>query len=109
MSRELIQFESEEGVFTIESSVDEHLEGEVELVAEDDKQTVVKAKTSLDEALKQIKPATQALFKAFDELNHPSQINLEFGVKIGAKAGVVLASVDSEVTFKVNLTWENKK
>ena len=100
----------EDGEFiTIEASIDDSNRDGVELVADDGDQAVLKANNSFGAALKQIKPATQALFKAFDELNHPSEIELEFGVKVGAKAGVVLASVDSEVTFKVKLAWSASK
>ena len=36
-----------------------------------------------------------------------SAVNLEFGVKFNAKAGVVFASVDSEAIFKVSITWKD--
>ena len=39
---------------------------------------------------------------------HPTEIELEFGVKFNAKAGAIIASVDSEATFKVALKWVNQ-
>ena len=55
-----------------------------------------------------IKPVAKALFGAFEEFNNPQEIQLEFGVKFSAKAGVIFASADSEATFKVSLKWQNK-
>ncbi|MCK7576896.1 MAG: hypothetical protein MZV65_14195 [Chromatiales bacterium] len=41
-------------------------------------------------------------------MNTPTEIGLEFGVKFSAKAGAIIASVDSEAVFKVSLKWSNK-
>lgn len=41
------------------------------------------------------------------ELNTPDEINLEFGLKFGAKAGAIFASADSEAVFKVAIKWKN--
>jgi hypothetical protein len=65
------------------------------------------ADTCFDEAVARVRPAAQALLDSLKDLNTPEQINLEFGVKFNAKAGVVFASVDSEAVFKVALTWKN--
>ena len=61
------------------------------------------------EAVERVKPAAEAVLQAFKELNTPEEITLEFGVKFNAKAGAILASVDSEATFKVSLKWTNKE
>ena len=60
------------------------------------------------EAVERVKPAAEAVLKTFKELNTPGEIALEFGVKFNAKAGAILASVDSEATFKVSLKWTNR-
>ena len=36
----------------------------------------------------------------------PSEAQVEVGFKFSAKAGVILASADSEATFKVTLKWK---
>jgi len=61
------------------------------------------------EAVEKVRPAAEAVLKAFQEMNTPDEIGLEFGVKFNAKAGAILASVDSEATFKVSLKWTNKE
>lgn len=111
MSKELVEFATEGGgVIIIESSLDDLGRGGYQLVANGpDEAPVIKSQKSLVQALGQLKPITETLFKSLQDINRPSQIELEFGVKLGAKAGLVIASADSEVTFKVKLAWSNKQ
>jgi hypothetical protein len=37
--------------------------------------------------------------------DQPDEMVVEFGIKLGAKAGVVIASADTEANFTVSLTW----
>ena len=60
-----------------------------------------------EQAISLIKPVAKALYGAFEELNKPKEINMEFGMKFSAKAGVIFASADSEATFKITLKWVN--
>jgi hypothetical protein len=68
---------------------------------------IVKATHTLQDALKQITPALNVISKSLRDINQPKEIELELGLKLTGKAGVVFASVDSEVTFKVTLKWQN--
>ncbi len=77
----------------------------IELVSNDD--NIFSTSQRFEQALNHIKPVADALFGAFGELNNPKEVNLEFGVKFSAKAGVIFASADSEATFKVSLKWVN--
>lgn len=54
-----------------------------------------------------IRPAAQVILNALKELNTPSEIGLEFGLKFSAKTGVIVASADSEVNFKVSIKWKS--
>lgn len=67
------------------------------------------ASERFDSAISRLRPAAEKVLDAFRELNTPSEIQLEFGVKFGAKAGAIIASADSEATFKVSLKWQNPK
>jgi|UPI00035E0FCD hypothetical protein len=60
------------------------------------------------DAIAHIRPAAEAVLHALAEMNQPDEINLEFGVKFSAKVGAILASADSEATFKVSLKWKNE-
>ena len=60
----------------------------------------VSADSRFVDAVAKIKPAAEVVLKAFQEMNTPDEIGLEFGLKFNAKTGVVFASADSEATFK---------
>ena len=68
-----------------------------------------KAAERLSESLKHVKPAAGTVLNAFKGMNTPDEIGMEFGVKFSGKVGVMLASVDSEATFKVSLKWTNSR
>jgi len=70
--------------------------------------TPEKAQASFNEVIARLRPAADAVLQAFQGLNTPAEIGLEFGIKFSAKAGAIIASVDSEAVFKVSLKWSNK-
>jgi hypothetical protein len=41
--------------------------------------------------------------------NQPSQVEVEFAIKLDAKAGAFLASAGTEGSIKVKLVWDRKK
>lgn len=67
----------------------------------------LKADSRFDEAVARIRPAAQVLLDSLRELNTPEEIGLEFGLKFNAKAGAIIASVDSEAAFRVTIKWKN--
>lgn len=70
---------------------------------------ILKADSRFEEAIGRIRPAAQALLDSLRELNTPEEVSLEFGLKFNAKAGAIIASVDSEAVFKVSIKWKNPK
>jgi len=69
-----------------------------------------KAEQTFETALEKIRPIAAAIIaKLRDLTDSPEQIGVEFGVKLGAKAGAFLASADTEATFKVTLTWKREQ
>jgi hypothetical protein len=38
----------------------------------------------------------------------PDKVEVEFGVKLNADAGVILASAGAEANYTVTLTWRHK-
>ena len=67
-----------------------------------------KASQTFEEALDTVKPAILSVISKLKELNAPGQIGVEFGVKLGAKAGAVFSSADAEAHFKITLTWKRE-
>ena len=58
-----------------------------------------------EDALNKTEPALAAVANLMKKLQ-PSEAQVEVGFKFSAKAGVILASADSEATFKVTLKWK---
>lgn len=68
---------------------------------------IVKAKERFAEALEHIKPVAHAVMTTLSHLR-ADEIGVEFGIKFGAKAGIVIASADTEANFTVTLTWKGE-
>jgi hypothetical protein len=69
-----------------------------------------KARQTFEASMERIKPAAAALISKLRELSdQPEQVAVEFGVKLSAAAGVVLASSGLEANFKVTLTWKREQ
>jgi hypothetical protein len=71
---------------------------------------IEKATQKFEEALQKVKPATMAIISTLRELgDSPDEASVEFGVKLSAKAGVIVASADAEANFVFKLTWKRKE
>ena len=66
---------------------------------------IIKAKEQFGDLLEQIKPVAQTVFSKLGSLN-ADEIGVEFGIKLGAKAGVIIACADTEANFTVSPTWK---
>jgi Trypsin-co-occurring domain 1 len=67
----------------------------------------VKATANLDVALDGVRSAANvALGKLRDLAREPDEIELEFGVRLNASAGAVLARTDAEGHLQVRLAWK---
>ena len=65
---------------------------------------VLQAETRLDDALQIARPATRAVLDTLRELA-PEEHVVEFGIKLNAEAGVVIAKSAAEGHFTVRITW----
>ncbi len=101
--RQLVEYELEDGS-TIIVEVDLP-EASIERAGRGDQ--VIKAKERFGDALEQIKPVAQTVFSKLGSLS-ADEIGVEFGIKLGAKAGVIIASADTEANFTVSLTWKRE-
>lgn len=100
---ELLRFDTRGGSWLL-VEVDDDSPG-VESVARD-ANGVVTASTRLEEAVSQIRPAIQTVLTTLRELT-PDQCDIEFGIKLTAEAGVVVAKSAVEGHFTVKLGWRS--
>ncbi len=71
---------------------------------------VEKAKQTLETSLEKVRPAAAAIISRLRTISEPpDEIGVEFGIKLSADAGVILASAGAEANFTVTLTWKRKE
>ena len=68
-----------------------------------------KSAQALDKAMVTIRQMGHRVTETVKSINvadRPSKIVLEFGLKLDAEAGALIAKASTEASFKVALTWE---
>lgn len=69
-------------------------------------EVVAQAQERFDDALEAVRPiAAKLLTKLRDLAEEPNEIAVEFGLNLGFKADVVIASGSSGADFKIALKW----
>ena len=58
------------------------------------------------DALKTVQKATAEVLDGFRDTLNPSELELSFGLKFSAQAGVVLASTDAQATLTLRAKWK---
>lgn len=101
MDRHLVEYELADGkTISVEVAT---LEGEYQRIANGS--GTEKAIKTFEQAIEDIAPASEAVLKMIKNIGI-TEGQLEVGLKFSAKAGVVLASADSEATFKITMKWK---
>lgn len=108
----LIQIKLDDGTLAVfESSLplegQNELDGQQELVSGGGNNTIPEATQPLKALVEKIQPVAHLVINSLKELNTPQEINLEFGIKLGGKTGIVFASAETECNFKIGLKWTN--
>ena len=97
---EIVQFETGHGRVFVEVAEDGI--GTERIARNED--GVLQAETRLDEALQVARPAIRAVLDTLRDLV-PEEHVVEFGIKLNAEAGVVVAKSAAEGHFTVRITW----
>lgn len=101
----LIEFKSNKGNFYIEVG-DSVRTGDQTLVAKDGG-VVVQATKSLEETLTPVTNAMATIFTAVaDSKVSPSELEIEFGLKLSADAGVIIAKTSGEASITITASWK---
>jgi hypothetical protein len=68
---------------------------------------VATATASFESALQTVRAAAEGILDQLRSLAQPpDEVEVEFGVKMSAEAGAVIAKAATEANFKINLTWK---
>ncbi|MEO1403965.1 MAG: CU044_2847 family protein [Cyanobacteria bacterium J06635_1] len=114
MDKELAQFRLDDGTaFLVEVDSPRVTRGGAiqRVAAVDTGEMVLQATQTLEQALDKVKPvASTVISKLKSGLTTPAdEVEVTFGLKLNAEAGVVFSSVGGEVTFEVKLKWAKDK
>ena len=70
---------------------------------------IAKAATRLESALDVVRPTADAIAHRLRALSVPAdEIRVDFGVRLNARAGAVIASTEGQGHFQVTLTWRRE-
>jgi Trypsin-co-occurring domain 1 len=65
-----------------------------------------RARMTLEEALADVKPSLVKVVSVLREMT-PGEMTVEFGLKMGGEAGVIVAKGTAEVNFRVTMSWKS--
>ena len=69
-----------------------------------------KAQTTFEEALAKVRPAAETVLHQLRQMHQsPDEIQVEFGLKLSAEAGAILAASGMEANYKITLTWKRHR
>jgi Trypsin-co-occurring domain 1 len=71
-------------------------------------EVVTEAAQTLESALDELRPALATLLDRLRDIAHPDEVRVELGIKLSAKAGVIIAQTAGEANFKVALLWRRE-
>jgi hypothetical protein len=104
--KKLVEFPLEDGTcLTVE--VDEPDSPDSLVRASRDNELIVHAQQSFESAIDRVKPAASIIIQKLRSLHDsPDEIDVEFGLKLTATAGAVVAAAGLEANYKVTLKWQ---
>ncbi len=105
MAKHLIRYRLNDDTEVV-FETDRNADGGEELMGRGE-QEIPQAEQRFGVVVQQIRPVAETVLGALEGFNKPQEINLEFGVKLCGKAGIVFASAESECNFKIGLKWTN--
>ncbi|GAA3935133.1 CU044_2847 family protein [Actinomadura viridis] len=99
---ELVRWETDQGSIVVEMDQDDP---GFEMVSRVD-DVIGQSRTRLEDALKSVRGMAESALTALKDVSvTPDTVELEFGVKLNAAAGAVIARTSVEGHMKVKLTW----
>lgn len=104
--RRVVKFPLEDGDFIL---VEVDVPEEAGMVPAARGEVVQRAQQTFEAALEKVRPAAQAIIRKLRALHDPpDEIEVEFGLKMSAEAGAIVAAGGVEANYKVTLTWKRE-
>jgi len=103
----VIEIPVEAGGQLLVQANEDDLPGTLELASLRPGDVVARARESVETAIDQIKPALNAVTERLRALA-ADEVEVEFGIVLGAETGAVVAKGTAEVHFTVTLHWKRE-
>ena len=69
---------------------------------------VIPTGSTLDEAMASIRSASRSIIDVIRDMDHvPDEVTVNFGIRMTAKVGAVIASAEAQGQIGVSLTWKS--
>lgn len=108
--KRLIEFPLEDGGSVLVEVDEPEQPGMPVRAATSGSQVAEKAGQTFDAALDRIRPAATVIIQKLRSLHDPpDEVEVEFGLKMNAEAGAVVAAAGVEANYKVTLTWKREQ
>ena len=73
-------------------------------------EVVQRAHKTFEEALEVVRPMAQVILDKLHALHDPpDEVQVEFGLKMSAEAGALIAAASAEANYRVTLTWKREE
>jgi hypothetical protein len=73
-------------------------------------QAITKVHTTFEDAMDKVKPAASVIIEKIRSLHDaPYEVEVQFGIKLTADCGAVVASAGLEANYSVTLKWKNEE
>lgn len=70
-------------------------------------EAVAQASNTFESALRNVRSAAEGILHQFSSLAQPpDEVTVEFGVKMSAESGAIIAKLAGEANFKINISWK---
>jgi len=107
--KRLIEFPLEDGSSIIIEVNEEDTEDSIVQAARPG-EIAARASQTFEAALEKVRPAAGAVVSKLRSLKDtPDEISVEFGLKLNAEAGAVVAAAGVEANYKVTLKWQQNR
>ncbi|MQY14151.1 hypothetical protein SRB5_43130 [Streptomyces sp. RB5] len=95
-----------EGSESVRVEVSENTDGVVRVARPG--QVMAVAQESLQQSLDKIRPVAAAVWEKLRDMPRtPDKVSVEFGIKLSAEAGVIVAKGATEANFVVTMEWSH--
>jgi hypothetical protein len=106
--KRLIEFQLADGGSIIIEVDEPETSGNLERLASPS-EVIAKATRPFEEAMDKIKPVANAIIAKLRSLSDPPhEMEVEFGLKMSAEAGAIVAATGIEANYKVTLKWKRE-